>query len=344
MSKKTLAASAGLTGTGQFLGTWDYVAPEQVQGRPADERSDQYGLACAAFELLTGVPPFRREEASALLYAHLSEPPPPVGSRRADLPLAVDQVLARALAKAPADRYPSCQEFADALLEALGTGPRGVSPQVAGELAPDYPPTQSVSVSDPPGPPRAVADLPAADAGIPVPQAAAPTQTLAADRRAREEADRRAREEAELGEREVRARSTGRQGDPAGARDQLAALLPVRERVSGAEHPHALTVRHNLAYWTGRAGDAAGARDQFAVLLPVRQRVSGAEDPETLNVRYNLASWTGQAGDAAGARDQLAALLPVSERALGASHPDTLTARRELARWTSKAAGRAEIG
>ena len=102
MSKKTLAASAGLTGTGQFLGTWDYVAPEQVQGRPADERSDQYGLACAAFELLTGAPPFRREDASAVLWAHVSTPPPPVGSRRADLPPAVDQVLARALAKAPA--------------------------------------------------------------------------------------------------------------------------------------------------------------------------------------------------------------------------------------------------
>ena len=66
LSKKAAAASAGLTGTGQFVGTWDYVAPEQIQGRPADERSDQYGLACAAFELLTGAPPFRREEASAL--------------------------------------------------------------------------------------------------------------------------------------------------------------------------------------------------------------------------------------------------------------------------------------
>ena len=119
-----------------------------------------------------------------MLYAHLSEPPPPVGSRRADLPPAADQVLARALAKAPADRYPSCQEFADALLEALGTAPRGVCSQAAGEQAPDHPPTQIVSVSDPPVPAvgaaagmaslrRAVADLPTVDAGIPVPPAAA---------------------------------------------------------------------------------------------------------------------------------------------------------------------------
>jgi serine/threonine-protein kinase len=123
LSKKTLAVSAGLTGTGQFLGTLDYVAPEQIQGRPADGRTDQYGLGCAAFELLTGAPPFPREEAAAVMYAHLSDPPPPVTSRRPGLPPGLDPVLARALAKAPASRYSSCQEFADALLHALGTAP-----------------------------------------------------------------------------------------------------------------------------------------------------------------------------------------------------------------------------
>ena len=66
---------------------------------------------------------------------------------------------------------------------------------------------------------------------------------------------------------------TGRAGDAAGARDQLAALLPVHERVLGPEHPDTLVVRHELAVWTGEAGDAAGARDQYAALLPVRERV-----------------------------------------------------------------------
>ena len=74
-------------------------------------------------------------------------------------------------------------------------------------------------------------------------------------------------------------------GDAAGARDQFAALLPVRERVLGAEHPDTLTTRANLAYWTGQAGDAAGARDQLAALLPVRERVLGAEHPDTLTTR-----------------------------------------------------------
>ena len=81
------------------------------------------------------------------------------------------------------------------------------------------------------------------------------------------------------------ARWTGQAGDAAAARDQYAALLPVRERVLGPEHPDTLTARANLARWTGQAGDAAAARDQFAALLPVRERVLGPEHPDTLTAR-----------------------------------------------------------
>jgi hypothetical protein len=70
--------------------------------------------------MLTGAPPFRRDEAMAVRYAQLSEPPPLVTSQRPDLPPAADQVFARALAKAPAERYASCREFADALRAAFG--------------------------------------------------------------------------------------------------------------------------------------------------------------------------------------------------------------------------------
>ena len=113
----------GLTGAGQFLGTPDYAAPEQISGRSVDGRADQYALACVAYTLLSGSLPFEREEPMAVLYAHLSAPPPRVTSVRPDLPAAVDQVLARALAKAPEDRYGSCGAFADALREALGVEP-----------------------------------------------------------------------------------------------------------------------------------------------------------------------------------------------------------------------------
>jgi hypothetical protein len=130
---------------------------------------------------------------------------------------------------------------------------------------------------------------------------------------------------------------TGMVGDAAGARDQLAALLPIRERVLGREHPDALSTRSNLADWAGEAGDAAGARDQYAALLPIQERVLGPEHPDTLTTRSNLAGWTAVAGDAAGARDQYATLLPILERDRGLEHPDTLTTRSNLAGWTGKA-------
>jgi Protein kinase domain/FHA domain len=116
-------SSSGLTGAGQFLGTPEYAAPEQITGREVDGRADQYGLACVAHTLLTGSPPFERTLPMALLYAHVSEPPPQLTAVRPDLSDAVDQVLARALAKAPEHRYGSCGAFAGALREALGVGP-----------------------------------------------------------------------------------------------------------------------------------------------------------------------------------------------------------------------------
>jgi Protein kinase domain/WD domain, G-beta repeat len=115
--------SGRLTASGQFLGTPDYIAPEQIEGLTVDGRADQYALACVAFELLTAAVIFARNEGWATVWAHLNSPPPPVTSIRPDLSPTVDQVLARALAKAPQDRYASCQQFTDALREALGMAP-----------------------------------------------------------------------------------------------------------------------------------------------------------------------------------------------------------------------------
>jgi predicted ATPase len=116
---KSRSASA-LTGTGLYLGTAGYMAPEQIQGGVLDGRADQYALGCAAFELLCGGVPFVRDQDAAVIYAHLSAPPPSAAARRPDLPPGVDEVLARALAKAPGDRYASCGEFAEALRQVLG--------------------------------------------------------------------------------------------------------------------------------------------------------------------------------------------------------------------------------
>jgi Protein kinase domain len=139
---KRATASVSLTGTGQFLGTPDYSAPEQIQGRPVDGRADQYALACVAYQLLTGEAPFERDQGMAVLLAHLSEPPPSLAERRPDVPAAADEVLARALAKAPEKRFGSCGEFAGALRAALGLAPydpRGTVPVPA--ATPDHPQT-----------------------------------------------------------------------------------------------------------------------------------------------------------------------------------------------------------
>jgi len=124
-----------ITATGQFFGSVDYSAPEQIQGAAVDGRTDQYGLACAAFELLTGAPPYQRDLPTAVIWAHMSTPPPALSSRLPGAPGAADAVLARALAKAADDRFGSCREFADALRAAFGlsaygyvTGARAAGP------------------------------------------------------------------------------------------------------------------------------------------------------------------------------------------------------------------------
>ncbi len=117
---KGALSSVSLTGTGQFLGTPHYSAPEQIQGLAVDGRTDQYALACVAYQLLTGALPFERDQGMAVMLAHLSQPAPSLG---AGFPRAADEVLARALAKAPDQRYGSCRDFADALGTAFGLIP-----------------------------------------------------------------------------------------------------------------------------------------------------------------------------------------------------------------------------
>jgi len=131
---KGAISSVSLTAAGHFVGTPYYSAPEQIQGRAVDGRADQYALACVAFQLLTGVVPFERDQGMAVMFAHLSEPPPSLGTRRPGLPAAADAVLARAMAKVPEKRFGSCADFADALREALRVAPY----HSTATLAPDH--------------------------------------------------------------------------------------------------------------------------------------------------------------------------------------------------------------
>jgi YVTN family beta-propeller protein len=123
---KRIGGARGLTVSGQVLGTIDYIAPEQIEGGPVDGRADQYSLGCVLFECLTGVVPFQRDSELAVLWAHVNDPPPQVSEHRPDLAAGLDKVVDRALAKAPADRYPSCGALIDAAEAALaGAVPAG---------------------------------------------------------------------------------------------------------------------------------------------------------------------------------------------------------------------------
>jgi serine/threonine protein kinase len=131
-----------LTQVGTVVGSVAYASPEQVSGETVGELADVYALGCVLCECLTGQPPFPHGQLAAVIAAHVSEPPPEVSRRAHGLPLALDPVIAKALAKNPAARYPTCL----ALLEAVGRGlrkPIAPAPAPASAPAPPAPPRRA---------------------------------------------------------------------------------------------------------------------------------------------------------------------------------------------------------
>jgi serine/threonine-protein kinase len=166
LSKRALSVSA-LTSTGQFLGTLDYIAPEQIEARAVDGRTDEYALACSAYTMLSGQPPFVRDESVAVMWAQISAIPPALTTRRPDLPAAVDDVMAKALAKVPMERYATCPEFAVALRRACGLESSGTDPGQAA-IFPDPPPREATRIvpaipADPGTAPAEAGDTPSGD-------------------------------------------------------------------------------------------------------------------------------------------------------------------------------------
>jgi hypothetical protein len=144
---KHFGATTGqrLTRTGAFMGTVQYVAPEQIEGRTLDGRADVYALACVLYECLTGIVPFDRETDVATLWAHLNDPPPATRLVRPDLPGQLDAVIARAMAKRPDQRFATCGELVRAVRGVLAgpdAGPGAVPATRPAETAPAWPPPQ----------------------------------------------------------------------------------------------------------------------------------------------------------------------------------------------------------
>jgi YVTN family beta-propeller protein len=117
---KSASDRSALTITGRIMGTVDYAAPEQIEGKPVDGRADVYSLGCMLFECLTGEVPFPRDSELAVLWAHVHERPPKASESNHDLPAAADAVIAQALAKDPEKRYATCGELVEAARQALG--------------------------------------------------------------------------------------------------------------------------------------------------------------------------------------------------------------------------------
>jgi serine/threonine protein kinase len=166
---KQASSHSGLTQTGQFIGTIDYIAPEQIEGKDVDARTDIYSFGCVLYECLTGSVPFNKSTEAAVLWAHIQEQPIPVTQRNPDLPVALDDVIGRALDKAPETRYQSCADMVGALQTAFegsvsGIPPVGVSVGPASSVgAPPIPPGASSRVATGP------VTEPAHEASVPSP-------------------------------------------------------------------------------------------------------------------------------------------------------------------------------
>jgi serine/threonine-protein kinase len=160
----------GLTTRGDFLGTLEYISPEQAAGDPATPASDIYAFGVMAYEILVGRPPFVHPQPNAVLVAHVRDLPPPAHELNPDLPEAVNPILAAALEKAPGDRPASASAIVDELAAALegvsqpetaGAGPSASPPRQATRIAPgdaathvavgarDAPTIADTKVSDP---------------------------------------------------------------------------------------------------------------------------------------------------------------------------------------------------
>jgi serine/threonine protein kinase len=162
--------SAGLTRTGFFIGTPDYSAPEQIEGREVDARTDVYALGGVLYSSLTGVAPYARTTEVAVLQAHLLEPPPRLRELRPELPRALDRVIATAMAKVRDDRYPTCGDLLAAAEAAAHERERPAPVPVRGStVVPEPEEAEAIDSAE---------EAPADD---PVPSSAAGTQRAAAE-------------------------------------------------------------------------------------------------------------------------------------------------------------------
>jgi serine/threonine-protein kinase len=304
-------SSTSLTSTGHFMGTLDYSAPEQIRGQQVDARTDEYALACVAFAMLSGRPPFHRDGAMAVMYAQMSEPPPMLGSLRPGLPPEVDEVMQRALAKAPEDRYRSCGEFADALHIALGLQRYNSDPANKPQLRASADRAESLVTH---------ASFTANPAARGSDEAIELYQRTLVDQRHTLGPDH----PDTLATRFSIAREMAACGDHAGAEEEFRAVFTSRQRKLGPDYRETLVAQFSMAQQMAARGNYAGAEEEFRAVFTSRQRKLGPDHRETLIAQFSMAQQMAERGNHAGAEEEFRELLPALRRRLGPDHPDTL--------------------
>ncbi|HEX6675038.1 MAG TPA: serine/threonine-protein kinase [Actinomycetes bacterium] len=268
---KHFDSSDDLTSTGQFVGTIPYVAPEQIEGQALDGRVDVYALGCVLFQCLTGSVPYDRDSDVAIIYAHLQDPPPSAVRLRPELPPEFDELVARALAKAPEDRFATAAELVAAARTAL-------RPHLRTQPWSFVPGTAAVAPAAGPAPPRVAPGVP------PRPPAGEATSVLVPDDRV---AGGFAAATAPVGPAAVSLGAAvplgqahdlaGRPAAPAGRRRlavRLGGLVLLAAVVGGG-----LVAASRLGYWPGRRQAGAAAADAVGGDLAQPGSVSGQATP-----------------------------------------------------------------
>ncbi len=184
---KRLSSGAGLTRTGEWVGTVDYVAPEQIEGKAVDARADVYALGCVLHHILTGEVPYVRDSDVAKMWAHLKDPPPTVTEVAPEVPPEFDAVVSRGMAKDPDDRYPSAGDLGRAALAAAERrvaelGEQSVAQGPAAPHAAAAPAVTAAAAMPPTEPLAPTAPAQAAQAPAPPPPPSAPTVALPQER------------------------------------------------------------------------------------------------------------------------------------------------------------------
>ncbi|MGW3496503.1 tetratricopeptide repeat protein [Streptomyces sp. NPDC001020] len=334
-----IGLTARLTGTGVAMGTPHYMPPEQIGGDPVDQRSDLYSLGYVLYEIATGVPPFDRDDAWAILLGHRDTPPEPPRSHRADLPEFFERIILDLLAKRPEERPRDASELGRRISAARAPAPyvpTMVSPPVATAARPPSrePRLPSWTRGMTTGhkatgnnlratPPDRAAGL--TDDWIARPGRGCPAEPVRAERPTPPPEVIGA-----LASRHNVALNLGRLGRWSEAGELHRAVAAEREQLLGPEHADTLASHYEVGFTLSRTGRPADALHEYTHVARGRERLLGPDHPDTLAARHEVGISLGRLGRTAQALTLYRELVDDRTRVHGPAHPETLRARHGL--------------